>query len=205
MPTYKLYYFNSMGRAELIRWIFIQAGIPFEDVRLTDQEWSEFKSRTPYGKIPVLEINGKMLAGSGPIARYVAEEHDLGGSNAFESAELASLYDLIEDIQNTMVLMFFEKDKERQAELKKELEEKHLPEFLGILEKRIVDNGSSDGWIYGSKVTYVDLSIVLTMGFIAMVNPSILDNYPAISKLKGTVESLPDIAKWIQERPKTHH
>ena len=206
MPSYKLYYFNQMGRGELIRWILLQAGLPYEDVRLTDQEWAEFKPKTPYGKIPVLEVDdGKLLAGSGPIARYLAEEHGLAGSNAFENAELAGMHDLIEDVQAKMVLMFFEKDEKRQTEMKQALQEKDLPEFLGILEKRITNNGSPEGWVYGSKVTYVDLSIVLTTGFLVMIDPGILEGYTAISKLKAAVESLPKIAKWIQERPKTHH
>lgn len=206
MPSYKLYYFNQMGRGELIRWILLQAGLPYEDIRLTDQEWAEFKPKTPYGKIPVLEVDdGKLLAGSGPIARYLAEEHGLAGSNAFENAELAGLNDLIEDVQMKMVLMFFEKDEKRQAEMKQTLQEKELPEFLGILEKRITSNGSPEGWIYGSKVTYVDMSVVLTTGFLVMIDPGMLEGYTAISKLKAAVESLPKIAKWIQERPKTHH
>ena len=205
MPTYKLYYFNQMGKGELIRWIFIQAGVPYEDVRLSDQEWAEFKPKTPYGKIPVLEVDGKLLAGSGPIVRYVAEEHGLAGSNALENTELAGTYDLVEDIQTKMVLVFYEKEEKRQAELKKDLQEKHVPEFLGILEKRITDNGTPEGWIYGSKVTYVDLNIVLTIGFLMMIDSNILESYPAVSKLKASVESLPKIAKWIQERPKTHH
>ena len=162
MPGYKLYYFNTKGRGELIRWIFIQAGVPFEDVRLSDQDWATFKPKTPYGKIPVLEIDGKqLLAGSGPIARYVAEQHGLAGSSAFENAELASLYDLVDDFQDKMVLMFFEKDEARQAELKKNFEEKHIPEFLGIIEKCIVENVSKNGWIYSSKITYIDLCVVL--------------------------------------------
>ncbi len=205
MPSYKLYYFNQMGKGELIRWIFVQAGLPYEDVRFTDQEWAEFKPKTPYGKIPVLEVDGKLLAGSGPIARYLAEEHGLAGSNAFENAELAGLNDLIEDVQMKMILMFYEKDEKRQAEMKQALLEKDLPEFLGILEKRITNNGSPEGWIYGSKVTYVDMSVVLTTGFLAMIDPGILEGYTAVSKLKAAVESLPKIAKWIQERPKTHH
>ena len=205
MPSYKLYYFNQMGRGELVRWIFVQAGLSYEDVRLTDEEWEEFKPKTPFGKIPVLEVDGKLLAGSGPIARYLAEEHGLAGSNAFENAELAGLYDLIEDMQMKLILMFFEKDEKRQAEMKQDLQEKDIPEFLGILEKCITDNGSPEGWIYGSKVTYVDMSVVLTTGILVMVDPNILEGYPAILKLKAEVESMPKITKWIQERPKTHH
>ena len=203
MTTYKLYYFNSMGRAELIRWIFIQAGVPYEDIRLTEEEWAAFKPKTPYGKIPVLDIDGKLLAGNGPIVRYIAEEYGLAGSSALENAEIASLYDLIEDLLAKMVLMFFEKEEKRQVELKNDLKEKHLPEFLKIIEKRISDSPS--GWIYGSKITYIDLYIAITSFIVAMVDPGMVSGYPAVSKLKETVESLPGIAKWIQERPKTHH
>ena len=77
MPTYKLYYLPARGRGELIRWIFVQTGIPYENIRINGEEWASFKPKTPYGKIPVLDIDGKLLAGSGPIARYLAEEFGL--------------------------------------------------------------------------------------------------------------------------------
>ena len=74
MTTYKLIYFNSRGRAEIIRQIFALAGIKYEDMRVTEEEWAKLKDNTPYGALPVLEVDGKMLAGSGPIARYLAEK-----------------------------------------------------------------------------------------------------------------------------------
>lgn len=39
MPTYKLYYFDSRGRAEGARWIFKLTGTKFEDIRYTKEEW----------------------------------------------------------------------------------------------------------------------------------------------------------------------
>ena len=98
MPTYKLYYFPAKGRAELIRWIFAQVGVPYEDKMIDGEEWAAFKPKTPYGSMPVLDIDGKLLAGSGGIARYLAEEFGLAGSNAIENCELSSLYDVMEEL-----------------------------------------------------------------------------------------------------------
>jgi len=41
MPVYKLYYFDDRGRAEATRLCFAAAGVKYEDVRLTDEEWQQ--------------------------------------------------------------------------------------------------------------------------------------------------------------------
>ena len=38
MATYKLIYINARGRAETIRLIFAEAGVEYEDVRVSLQE-----------------------------------------------------------------------------------------------------------------------------------------------------------------------
>lgn len=204
MPTYKLYYFPARGRAELIRWIFTQAGVPYEDIRYTLEEWAKFKPQTPYGAMPALEIDGKVYGGSGPIARYVAEQHGLAGSSPVENFELATLNDVIDDLVMRIMIMQYDKDETRKAELKKELEGTHIPKYLGILSKRITDSGCAEGWMFGQKVTYVDLYLTLVADLLlTFVGANVLDAYPAVSKLKTSVETLPNIAKWIKERPKT--
>ena len=204
MPTYKLHYFNAMGRAELIRFVFAQAGVPYEDIRLTSEQWAEFKPKTPYGQMPVLEVDGKMLAGSGPIERFLAEQYGLAGSNAFENADIASILDVVDDLGHRLMHVFYEKDEARKAELKKGLEETHIPKYLGALEKRAAANNSADGWIYGAKVTYADFGVYLEGAYLLKVmSQNVLDNYPALKKLRESVEKLPNIAKWLKERPVT--
>ena len=203
MPTYKVYYTNHRGRAELIRWIFKQAGVNFEDVRFTKEEWLAFKPRSPYGVLPLLEVDGKLYGGTLPIARYVAEQHGVAGSNALENFELAGIYDTTHDLETKLVPCFEEKDEEKKAQYKKDLEEKHLPKYFGIFEKLITDN-SANGWVFGKNVTYVDFRVVQMIDFLGyFCQPNFLEAYPGITKLKTAVESLPNIAKWIQERPKT--
>ena len=205
MPTYKLYYIDARGRAELIRWIFIQAGVQFEDVRLTEGEWAAFKPKTPFRVLPLLEVDGKLYGGSGPIARYVAEEYGLAGSTPLENLELAGIYDVTEDVILKLVPIWEESDETRSAELNKELLEKHIPRYLGILEKLITENKSPGGWIYGNKLTYVDLRIAQICDVLSYYcEPDFLNSaFPAVVKVKDAVEALPKIAKWIQERPKT--
>ena len=203
MPTYKLYYGNARGRAEQIRFVFVQAGIQYEDVRLTQEQWPEFKPKTPYGQLPVLEVDGKMLAGSGPIERFLAEQYGLAGSNAFENAEIASILDVVDDLAEKLVAVYFEKDEARKTELKKGLEETHIPKYLGALEKRAAANNSADGWIYGAKVTYADFGVYLQGEYVQIIAPNILDNYPALKKLRESVAKLPNIARWLKERPVT--
>jgi len=41
--SYKLYYFNGRGRAELSRLIFAQAGVQYEDARVEQADWPKLK------------------------------------------------------------------------------------------------------------------------------------------------------------------
>ena len=43
MPNYKLVYFNSKGRAEVVRLMFAEAGIEFEDKRVQEEDWPQLK------------------------------------------------------------------------------------------------------------------------------------------------------------------
>ena len=203
MPAYKLYYFNMMGGPEVIRWIFIHAGVPFEDIRLSQEEWAVFKPQTPHGGLPVLDIDGKLLAGRGPIQRYVAEEFGLAGTTALENVEIASNNDVIEDLVQKILLYVHEREEARKEELKKDLIEKHFVKYLGIIERKITQNETPEGWTYGSKVTYPDFYLTVVTEMIIRSGLSTLELYPAILKLKASVEALPKIAKWIKERPKT--
>ena len=45
----------------------------------------------PFGQVPVLEVDGKRLAQSDTIARYLARQHGLAGQNDWEQS-LADMY-----------------------------------------------------------------------------------------------------------------
>ncbi|XP_064390335.1 glutathione S-transferase 1-like [Halichondria panicea] len=201
MPSYKLYYFPGRGRAEVSRFIFKQAEVDFEDVRIGGEDWAKFKPSTPYGSMPVLEVDGQMLGGSGSMQRYLAEKFGLAGSNDFENAEIDSIVDAIRDLAQELSKFYFEKDEAKKTELLEKLKNETVPKFLGIFEKLISSNAS--GWIYGSKVTYADFTLYNVMGAVKMGAAEALDSFPAVKKNTEAVEALPNIAKWLKERPES--
>ena len=203
MSSYKLVYFNARGRAEVARLIFTQAGVEYEDKRVSKEEWAQLKSTTPTGHLPLLEVDGKTLTGSRPINRFLGERLGLAGRNDLENAEIAGIIDFLEDFIMHLFPYFMEKDEAKKAELLKNITENEIPKYLGILEKRCAAN--SGNWIYGEKVTYADISIFGGLSFLTSAFPNILDSRPGLAKVKESVENLPNIARWLKDRPKTEN
>ena len=201
MSTYRLTYFQSRGSAELSRFIFAQAGVKYEDVRLSQEEWAKLKPTTPTGQLPLLEVDGRTLTGSAAIARFLAKRFDLAGSTDLDNAELEGIHDVLVDFSLEFGKLFREKDEAKKAEILKEVQENALPNYWGILEKRL--QSSPDSWIYGNKPTYIDLNIFTVQDYVVKVFPDFLQKYPGVAKLKEAVEALPNIAQWLKIRPKT--
>ena len=129
------------ARAEPIRFIFAQSGVPYEDKRIENKDWPELKPNTPFGVLPVLEIDGKQLGDSIVIARYLGEEFGLAGSNAFENAEISAIADWIGEWVKTIS----EKDETKKGELQDTFGKEVIKKFNDILEKKV----SPEGWLYG--------------------------------------------------------
>ena len=203
MSSYKLYYFNSRGSAEVARLVLAQAEVEYEDVRISSEEWAEFKPKTPYSVLPVLEVDGQLMSGSLAIARYLARQYGLAGDSDKTRLILEGAEDAITDFSKKMAAMYFEKDEAKKAELKKELIETVTPKCFGGLEKVAASNNCAEGWFYGPTVSYVDFQIMHTVEYIQFQGPNFLDTYPALKKLVENVKKLPNIAKWLKERPQT--
>ena len=53
----------------------------------------------PFGKLPLLEVDGKQMPQSLAICRYLAKQFGLNGSNDWEDAEIDAIVDTITDFR----------------------------------------------------------------------------------------------------------
>ena len=201
MADYKLYYFPFKARGEPIRLLFAYKGIKYEDIRIPFDKWLENKPNTPFGMLPVLEENGKKLGGGLVILRYLAEKPEFGcaGSNAWENAWLANIADFINDFSEQLTNIHFEKDEQKKKELQEKVKQEAIPNYLGKLNEMAADTGH----LFSDKLTWPELKLYWVLEVLTSHNSDLLTNFPGLAKLKSNIESDPNIAKWLAERPQT--
>jgi len=204
MPTYKLTYFNGRGRAEIIRLVFAAAGVDYQDFRLERDQWPSHKADTPFGQVPMLEVDGVKLCQSNACARYLATKYNLAGKNELERAQADMIVDCLEDSLKPILSFFMEKDEAKKSEGKKKYCDEQLPGYLTHLENILKANHGGDGYFVGNELTWADLSFLQFVSWIPMCGcDKPLDKFPKLKALKEKVEKLPKIAAWIAKRPQT--
>jgi glutathione S-transferase len=202
MPAYKYIYFNGKGRAETVRLAFAYAGIKYEDKRIAKEEWPALKATTPWGSLPILEVDGKRIGQSITIARFVAREADLVGKNSFEQAQVDSVVDAVTDLREKMVGMNFKPDAEKAAAVK-EFAEVTVPSILPNLEKFAAANKEKPGLFVGSKMTLADIHFYAIIELVYTKILNLLKPYPTLEKIYGNVAAHPKIAAYLKSRPET--
>jgi len=204
MPTYKLIYFDARGRAEVCRILFAVAGVPYEDVRIDRDKWPELKPTTPFGQIPVLEVDGVKLCQSKTIARYLAGEFGLAGETVIDRARVDMIVECGEDVLKPAAAFVFEKDPAKQAELKDKFIKETLSAALRSFEKLLIDNKGGDSYFVGDKMTLADIAVTNLCSWLSSMDIEVpLDIAPKLKALTERVESTPKIAEWIKNRPVT--
>merc|ERR1712130_659696 len=83
----RLTYFPARGRAEISRLILAHAGVKFDDIRLTGEDFAKVKPLLPYGSMPILEYKGEVICESMAIAKFLAELTNLGGTTTLNKAK----------------------------------------------------------------------------------------------------------------------
>ena len=120
MAKLKLTYFDFHGgRGEPARLALAIGGIEFEDVRIPIGDWPRHKGAMPFGALPVLEVDGRIVTQSNGINRYVGKLTDLYPADPWQAALCDEVMDAVEDITTKTVATFDlpaeQKKKQREA------------------------------------------------------------------------------------------
>ena len=214
----KLIYFNMpVWRAEIIRIALFMNDIPFEDKRITNDEWVFCKENgelpdgtyVPFRQFPVLEVDGEIIAQAASIGRFCGKLTNLYPKNDdLFAARIDQILDAATDINLLMRPSFREKDNAKILELRKNLSNIEIPEWYGYLEKLILKN--SYKWIAGDKFSIADIAIWrlagwLKSGLIDNVNTKIIEDFPSLNNLCFEVANIEKIKKWVDKTYPDHY
>ncbi|XP_071864637.1 glutathione S-transferase-like [Bombus fervidus] len=198
MPHYKLTYFPITALGEPIRFLFHYAGTPFEDERISKDVWPEIKPSTPYGQLPVLVIDGKKIAQSTAICRYLAKQYGLAGKDDWEALHIDATVDTIHDVRHKLASFHYEQDEKVKATKRKTAEE-ILPFILERLDQQVKEN---DGYFHNGTLSWADLTFVALLDYFNfMYKSDLIANYENLKLLEEKVLLLPNIKSWIERRP----
>ncbi|CAF3876566.1 unnamed protein product [Rotaria sp. Silwood1] len=203
MSTYKLYYFNARGRAEVSRLIFAAVGQRYEDIRYEYNEWASHANEMPLGEVPVLEFNGKKLPQSFAIASFLAKQFQLAGRDNFEQAQVNAVVETIRDLITIYISVHWEQDQIKKEEPMRKFLDKELPELLHNIEVLAKEYSNHGPFFVGNQLTWTDLLFYNTGENILELDQNCLDNYPWLKQNRVEVERQPRIKEYLRNRPKT--
>lgn len=164
LPKLKLTYFDfDGGRGEAIRLALTLAQVPFEDDRLGREGFAAVREQLPYGALPVLYVDGKPLAQSNAIARYVGKLTDLYPADPWDAALCDEVLDTVEEV-TTLIGVTMPLAEDLKKERRQYLVSNVLPSLLKGLQARLTQ---SDGeYFSGGRMSVADLKVSDLVGWL---------------------------------------
>ena len=206
-----LYYFTiPFWRAEVSRLSLFIGNIEFDDYRIQNNDYKKFKEdgtlpsgkNAPFRQLPVLEVDDKIVAQTGAIARYCGKLSGLYPLNDdFEAALIDQIIESAQDINYMVTLSNRDKDPEKKKISREILSTKHLPKSFQFLENLIIEK-NEECWFVGNKLSIADLAIWrllgwLNSGLLDGIPTNILDPYKKLKKMRSQINQHPRIREWM--------
>ena len=164
METLRLYDFLPSGNGYKIRLLLTQISMPFERIEVNilkgESRTSEFLSKNPNGKIPVLEIaNGKYLAESNAILMYLSEGTEFLPYDRFLKTKVLQwlFFEQYSHEPFIATSRYWISILGKAEEYKEALQEKQKRgyEALEVMEKHLTDNN----FFVGESYTIADIAL----------------------------------------------
>lgn len=201
MPKYVYHYFPVKALGEGPRLLLAYGGEEWEDKRLPMDKWLEFKPKTLFGQMPILEIDGKQYAQSIPIARYLGNKYGLGGQTPEEELEIDQNVAFVNDIRAAAAAVHYEKDEATKAKKHAENMENRYPMMVEKLVEIITKN---NGHVALGKLTWGDFVYAGLLEYIKdmLQMPDLDEKYPILKKPLDAVMALPQVKAYDDAVPK---
>ena len=204
----KIYYSHTpFWRAEVLRVSLFIKDIPFEDIRVSREEFVHLiktgflpnGKKCPFHQLPVIEAEGKIIGQTGAIARYCGKASNLYADDNLKAAKIDQIIDAATDITNLVSPTIREKDLDKKMEDRKLLVNKLLPRWFRYLENLLSEDEST--W-FVEKMSIADVAIWrllgwLISGIIDGIPTSIIDDFPKLKNVHHQVHTHPKVQEWM--------
>jgi glutathione S-transferase len=206
----KIYYSHSpFWRAEVLRVSLFIGNIPFEDIRISREEFRAVILtgklhgiiKIPFHQLPVLEIDGKIIGQTGAIARYCGKLSNLYPTNNYLAAKVDQIIDAATDITNLVSPTIKEKDETIKKEMRERLTKKLLPRWFNYLES-LLQEESGAKWFVDDKLSIADIAIWRLLGWLKSgildgIPTNICDNHLKLNNINIEVNKQPKVQEWM--------
>ncbi|GFY38918.1 probable glutathione S-transferase 7 [Trichonephila inaurata madagascariensis] len=200
MPRYKIIDYVYPTAGELARLILQYKEVEYEDEKVDSPDRIyEAEEESPFGVLPILLVDGKIVAQQNGIARYLARELDLVG----KTNEEAAICDMVMDGLGVMFAkvrgnQISRLDSKQQITLFKQMMEEDVPRYLAKYEQFLERSSISSGYLASEQLTWCDLGVALTFAGMQIRQPKLLEKYPRLKSFVDKVSSNEVVSHFIE-------
>merc|ERR1711997_166392 len=183
MPKIVIHYFDfPFWRAEVSRLALHLGKVEFEDKKIKD--FKEFKESgiAPFGQAPILEVDGKVVAQTGAIARYCGKVSGFyPKDDDFAAAKIDEIIDTATDITNLIGTTMRIADEKEKLAARAVLAGDKLPMYFAAFAMwRLL------GWFKG--------------GALDGIPKEVFDAYPSVLQHYNSIDAHAEIRMWMETR-----
>ncbi|HYB64716.1 MAG TPA: glutathione S-transferase family protein [Steroidobacteraceae bacterium] len=173
MPKLKLTYFDfDGGRGEPARLALHLGGIAFEDQRVAGKDWPALRERTPFLAMPTLEVDGKVVAQSNSINRYVGKLAGLYPRDDWQALLCDEVMDAAEDL-STRIGHTIDLPADAKKKAREELAAGLITHYLQQFQARLQAAGGE--YFADQRLTVADLKMFM---LVRWLRSGVLDHIP---------------------------
>lgn len=198
----KLIYFNfDGGRGEECRLALHIAGIPFVDDRIDTKNWPDIKPSTPFGELPVIELEGEgILAQSNAILGLIGKRHGLLPEDDFKAAQHYGILNAVEDLSMRISLTISIEDDAVKKATREKLAKGYMADWAINLQKQILGP-----FVAGNQISVADIKIYVLLrwvklGILDHIPANYFDNYTTLNALFTAVATHPKVVDWYKNK-----
>jgi prostaglandin-H2 D-isomerase / glutathione transferase len=207
MAKLKLTYFDfDGGRGEVARLALHIGGLPFEDRRVAFKDWDAHRDAAPFQALPVLEVDGHVVAQSNTINRYVGKLAGLYPKDDWQALLCDEVMDAAEDLDH-MIGGTIDLPAEEKQPARSRLAAGPIPRYLRQFQARLEAAGGE--YFADRRLTVGDLKVWMMVrwlraGVLDHIPTDLVDRVaPLLVAHAGRLAAQPRIAAYYAARKKT--